>query len=174
MLGRWVICPRDTVNQCIILKIVGFLFITKLNHQLIYIKVWYPYVRLYISSDGLILWQTLMDELYEFTANIFALFAHFVEIIFQSRDLLNVWCTKLKSAIIQGLLLKSGVPPPKSSCEVITPSYPVQVFIDKSALKTVQFQNRNRVHIKIGTYFPGSSISNFHNKIGISWVHSYL
>ena len=38
--------------------------VTKLNHQLIYITVWYPYVRLYISADGLILWQTLMDEKY--------------------------------------------------------------------------------------------------------------
>ena len=79
----------------------------------------------------------------------------FVELIFQVRDLLNVWYAKskilqLKSAIIQGPLLKSGVPPPRSSGEVITSSYPVLVFIDKSALKTVQFQNRNGVHIKIG------------------------
>ena len=48
----------------------------------------------------------------------------------------------VETSIIQGPLLKSGVPPPRSSGEVMTSSYPFQVFIDKSALK--------RVHIKIG------------------------
>ena len=46
--------------------------------------------------------------------------------------------------------LNSGLPPPRSSGELIISGYQVQVFIDKSALKTVQFQNRNGVHIKIG------------------------
>ena len=46
---------------------------------------------------------------------------------------------KLKSKILQGPLLKSGVPPPRSSGELIISDYPVQVFIDKSALKKFQF-----------------------------------
>ena len=45
----------------------------------------------------------------------------------------------LKFTILQGPLLKSGVPPPRSSGELIISGYPVQVFIDKSALKEFQF-----------------------------------
>ena len=39
----------------------------------------------------------------------------------------------------QGPFLNSGVSPPRSSGELIISGYPVQVFIDKSALKKFQF-----------------------------------
>ena len=35
------------------------------------------------------------------------------------------------TSIIQGPLLKSGVPPPRSSGELIISHYPAEVFIDK-------------------------------------------
>mgnify|MGYP001309093272 CR=1 FL=1 len=43
---------------------------------------------------------------------------------------------KLKSTILKGPLLKSGVPPSRSSGELIISGYPVQVFIDKSSCTT--------------------------------------
>ena len=46
---------------------------------------------------------------------------------------------RLKSTILKGPLLKYVVPPARSSDELIISGYPVQVFIDKSALKKFQF-----------------------------------
>ena len=48
---------------------------------------------------------------------------------------------KSKSTILKGPLLKSGVPPSRSSGELIISGYPAQVFIDKSSLKKFQMES---------------------------------